>query len=141
MTTEFEPAERIEAPIVTEKGVLCFVEGEKDIPFAIKRVFFITDVSEGAVRGNHAMKTMREVVFCIKGSVIITLNDGQTTEDVHLEKPNEGLLIEPNQWRILHDFAPDTVLLALVDTSYDPDDYIRDYQEFENTYGLPTEGI
>ena len=112
------------------RGSLIAIEANKDIPFEIKRVYYIFDTKEGVVRGHHAHKTLEQVLICVSGSCIIVLDDGKKRNEVLLDKPNIGLYVGPNMWREMKDFTPDAVLLVLASDWYDEADYIRDYSEF-----------
>ncbi len=126
----------IEAPRIDADSVLCFIEGEKNVPFPIKRVFHISGVREGSVRGNHAHHVLQEVVFCIQGSVEVDTIDGAgNSQSILLDAPQVGLFLPPSVWRVLHSFSKDAILLVVASTDYDPDDYIRSTEEFEVTWG------
>lgn len=112
------------------RGSLIALEGNKDIPFEIKRVYYIFDTKEGVVRGHHAHKTLEQVLICLSGSCTIVLDDGIERTEVLLDKPNIGLYVGPNMWREMKDFTPDAVLLVLASDWYDEADYIRNYSEF-----------
>ena len=115
-----------------ERGMLVALEEFKDIPFRIKRVYYMYDTKEGVVRGHHAHKSLEQILVCIHGSCKIHLDNGQETKEVPLEKPYEGLYIANNIWREMYDFSPDAVLMVLASEVYDEKDYIRDYEEFKN---------
>ena len=115
-----------------ERGMLVALEEFKDIPFRIKRVYYMYDTKEGVVRGHHAHKSLEQILVCIHGSCKIHLDNGQETKEVPLEKPYEGLYIANNIWREMYDFSPDAVLMVLASEVYDEKDYIRDYDEFKN---------
>lgn len=113
-----------------ERGQLVALEEYKDIPFAIKRVYYIYDTLEGVVRGGHAHKSLEQILVCIHGSCKIRLDNGYESKVVPLEKPYEGLYISNDMWREMYDFSPDAVLLVFASKLYDEKDYIRDYEEF-----------
>ncbi len=113
-----------------ERGQLVAVEELKDIPFKIKRVYYMYDTSEGVTRGYHAHKSLEQILICIHGSCKIRLNNGEETKVVTLEKPYEGLYVANDMWREMFDFSTDAVLLVLASELYDEDDYIRNYDEF-----------
>ena len=113
-----------------ERGQLIALEEFNDIPFAVKRVYYIYDVAEGVRRGFHAHKQLEQILICIHGSCRILLDNGTEKETVLLEKPYEGLYVSNNTWREMFDFSPDAVLLVLASELYDESDYIRDYDEF-----------
>lgn len=112
------------------RGGLIAIEQLKDIPFEIKRVYYIFDVTEGAQRGFHAHKNLQQVMFCPNGSCKIRLDDGTEKAEVLLDSPDKGLLVKSNIWREMYDFTPGTVLMVLASDYYDEGDYIRDYAEF-----------
>jgi len=115
---------------VSEYGKLVFLETESDIPFDIKRVYYIYDVSGDVRRGFHAHKTLRQALICVHGSCRVMLDDGDSKVDFLLNDPSETLLVEGVVWREMYDFSPDAVLLVLASEHYDESEYIRDYQEF-----------
>ena len=113
-----------------ERGMLIALEEYKNIPFAVKRVYFMYDTKEGVCRGKHAHKTLKQVLFCPCGECKVRLDNGTETTVVRLKNPTEGLVIEANIWREMYDFIPGTVLMVLASDYYDENDYIRDYSEF-----------
>jgi dTDP-4-dehydrorhamnose 3,5-epimerase-like enzyme len=120
----------IKIPLKITHGNLAVAAGK--IPFAVKRTCFIYGVPEGVTRGNHAHKKLRSVLFCVSGSVKIKVDDGKKQQSVVLDKPNLGVLLEPHFWRQMSEFKKGTVLVVLMSTNYDPDDYIKDYAKFKN---------
>lgn len=113
-----------------ERGQLVAVEELKDVPFDIKRVYYLYETVQGVCRGFHAHKNLQQVLICVHGSCRVLLDDGREKRDVLLDKPNEGLYISNNVWREMYDFSPDAVLLVLASQLYDEADYIRDYDDF-----------
>ena len=113
-----------------DRGQLIALEEFRDIPFAIKRVYYMYDTGEGVVRGHHAHKSLEQILICIHGKCKIRLDDGTETKVVPLEKPYEGLYIANNMWREMFDFSPDAVLMVLASDIYKEEDYIRNYDEF-----------
>ena len=113
-----------------ERGQLVALEEFKDIPFTIKRVYYMYETMEGVVRGQHAHKSLEQILICIHGSCKIRLDNGIEEKVVPLEKPYEGLYVANNMWREMFDFSSDAVLLVLASELYDETDYIRDYDEF-----------
>ncbi len=113
-----------------ERGQLVALEEFKDIPFKIKRVYYMYDTGKGVRRGLHAHKSLEQILICIHGSCKILLDNGNERKIVPLEKPYEGLYIANDMWREMYDFSPDAVLLVLASDFYDEKDYIRDYNEF-----------
>ena len=116
--------------IVDKYGCLTPIEGKKNIPFEIKRVYYMYDTGEGVRRGYHAHKSLEQILICIHGSCKILLDNGTEKKVVPLEKPYEGLYVSNNMWREMYDFSPDAVLLVLASDFYDESDYIRNYDEF-----------
>ena len=113
-----------------DRGQLVAIEEMKDIPFEVKRVYYIYDTLEGVRRGFHAHQNLEQILVCVHGSCKILLDDGKEKEEVLLDKPYEGLYIANNIWREMFDFSPGAVLLVLASSLYDESDYIRDYEEF-----------
>lgn len=112
------------------RGQLVALEEKKEIPFDIKRVYYIYDTQEGVRRGFHAHKTLKQLLICVHGSCKVLLDNGYEKEIVVLDKPYEGIFIQSNMWREMYDFTPDAVLLVLASEIYDESDYIRDYNRF-----------
>lgn len=115
-----------------ERGMLVALEENKEIPFAIKRVYYMYDTGLNVRRGYHAHKKLEQILICVHGSCKIHLDDGNGTEEVILDKPYEGLYISNDVWREMYDFSEDAVLMVLASELYDESDYIRDYQQFMN---------
>lgn len=113
-----------------DRGQLVALEEQKEIPFNIKRVYYMYDTGQGVRRGYHAHKKLEQILICIHGSCLIHMDDGLRTEEVLLDKPYEGLYIPNNIWREMYDFSQDAVLMVLASELYDEQDYIRDYQRF-----------
>ena len=117
------------------RGYLSVIEGELDIPFEIKRIYYLYMVPEVA-RGAHAHKELQQLLIATSGSVDVIMDDGTNKQTFHLERPWKGLLIPPGLWRDLENFSGGAVLMCLASEKYDADDYIRDYQEFLKFKGL-----
>ncbi|GKT11860.1 MAG: dTDP-4-dehydrorhamnose 3,5-epimerase [Thiomicrorhabdus sp.] len=115
-----------------ERGSLVSMEANKNIPFDIERVYCLFDTREDVSRGFHAHKELKQVVVCLSGSCRFVLDDGEKREEILLDRPTTGLVVEGLIWREMHDFSSDCVLMVLADQHYDESDYIRDYQEFLN---------
>jgi len=107
----------------------------KNVPFDIKRVYYIYRTANGVSRGYHAHKDLKQVAICVSGSCKMLLDNGLVREEVLLDTPTKGLLIESMVWREMHEFSDDCVLMVLASEHYDESDYIRDYQEFRYTLG------
>ena len=114
-----------------ERGMLVALEELKDIPFEIKRVYFMYDTKSDVHRGFHAHKTLEQILICIHGSCKVLLDNGKDRKIVSLEKPYEGLYISNDMWREMFDFSEDAVLMVLAYDFYNEEDYIRDYQQFK----------
>lgn len=123
----------IEAPAISTDGTLCQLQSP-DIPFDIKRVYYIYGVSVGAIRGAHTHKETVQALFCIQGDIIIALDDGKRKEKVLLNKPNIGVLLEPGVWHEMQDFKKNTILLVLASEKHEPADYVRNYEDFLRSY-------
>lgn len=115
-----------------ERGMLVALEENKEIPFSIKRVYYMYDTGMNVRRGYHAHKQLEQILICVRGRCIIHLDDGLSTREVVLDKPYEGLYISNDVWREMYDFTKDAVLMVLASELYDESDYIRDYQQFMN---------
>ena len=113
-----------------DRGQLISLEEFNDIPFRIKRVYFMYDTLPDVIRGKHAHKNLQQILVCIHGSCKIRLDNGSEKKVVVLEKPYEGLYVANNMWREMFDFSPDAVLMVFASEVYDESDYIRDYEEF-----------
>lgn len=113
-----------------ERGMLVALEEMRDIPFEIKRVYYMYDTKENVRRGFHAHKSLEQILICIHGSCKILLDNGEEKKIVSLEKPYEGLYIANDIWREMYDFSSDAVLMVLASDFYKEEDYIRDYEEF-----------
>lgn len=114
-----------------ERGMLVALEEHKDIPFEIKRVYYLYDTKENVRRGLHAHKSLEQILVCIHGSCKILLDNGVEKKVVSLEKPYEGLYIANDIWREMYDFSSDAVLMVLASDFYKEEDYIRNYEEFK----------
>ena len=113
-----------------ERGSLVTLEGTKSVPFNIKRVYYIFGTKEGISRGFHAHLNLKQVAVCVKGSCQFVLDNGKQRQEVILDSPTKGLLIEDLTWREMFNLSPDCVLLVLASEYYDELDYIRNYDEF-----------
>jgi dTDP-4-dehydrorhamnose 3,5-epimerase-like enzyme len=115
------------------RGSLISIESKIDIPFEIKRVYYIFGNKNNVRRGFHAHKNLQQVLIAVSGSCKILLDSGQNREEILLDSPKKGLLIKNFMWREMFDFSADCVLLVLASEHYDEKDYIRDYNQFLNT--------
>ncbi|MCH4995754.1 sugar 3,4-ketoisomerase [Pectobacterium carotovorum] len=113
-----------------DRGVLVALEQGKNIPFEIKRVYYLFKTKEGVRRGFHAHKTLRQVAISVRGSCRFLLDDGNEKVELLLDNPAQGVVIEPHFWHEMYEFSEDCVLMVLADQLYDESDYIRDYTTF-----------
>ncbi len=114
------------------RGHLVIVEGAKDIPFEIKRAFYIYGSDADVVRGQHANRLSEFVLINVAGKSKVKVKDGTGNEAIYcLNRPHTGVYLPNMVWKEMYDFSPDSVLLVLASTHYDPDEYIRDYRDFE----------
>lgn len=113
-----------------ERGSLIALESNNNIPFTIKRVYYIFGTKAGVARGFHAHKTLKQITICVSGYCKMLLDNGHEKAEVWLDSPSKGLVIEGLTWREMHDFSSDCVLLVLASEHYDEADYIRNYEEF-----------
>ena len=112
------------------RGNLTFVEGGRNIPFEIKRIFYIYDVPTASDRGAHAHKRLHQFLICLSGSFDVEIDDGYEKKIIHLNRPWNGLHIPPMVWASEINFDPGTVCLVLTSDFYDETDYIRNYNEY-----------
>ena len=114
-----------------EKGKLSFMESGKDVPFEVKRIYYIYDIEDLNIkRGYHAHKTLKQVIFCLNGSFVLELDNGFEKREILLNKPNKGILIDFNIWRNMKNFSKNVVIMVVASDYYDENDYIRNYDEF-----------
>ena len=113
-----------------ERGNLIALENLRQIPFEVKRVFYIFGTQHGVIRGLHAHRKLHQVLICVSGSVDIYCEYGGKKEIYHLDNPAIGLDIQGLIWHDMRNFSEDSVLLVLANEYYDETDYIRDYQQF-----------
>ena len=119
-----------------EIGQLIALEDGKEIPFPVKRVYYIFDTSKGVRRGFHANKKLKQLLFCVNGSCKIHLDNGKETTEVVLDSPDKGLLLMDSLiWREMYDFSEGAVLMVLASELYDERDYIRNYGDFLKCVG------
>jgi dTDP-4-dehydrorhamnose 3,5-epimerase-like enzyme len=113
-----------------DRGFLVALEDQKDVPFAIRRIYYIFGTKESVQRGFHAHKKLTQLVIAVRGECTFVLDDGKQRKEVLLNNPAQGLLVESMMWREMHNFSEDCVLMVLADSHYDESDYIRDYDQF-----------
>ncbi len=117
-------------------GNITVIESDINVPFAIKRAYYLYDVPGGESRGGHAHKQLYQLIVAASGSFDVLLDDGINKKIVKLNRPNYGLLVVPGMWRELFEFSSGAICLVLTSHIYDESDYIRDYDEFVNLKSL-----
>lgn len=123
--------EWIELPnLGDDRGSLIVANINKDVPFNVKRLYYIFDAKPDVPRGFHAHKELIQLAFCIKGSCSMIMDNGIEKQKVRIDESNKGLIIPPMVWHEMHDFSEDCVMLVLASAQYDESDYIRSYDDF-----------
>lgn len=117
-------------PVFVDDAILISTQGKKCIPFLIRRVFFISQVKPGTVRGKHAHKKTQQALFCIQGSVTVLLDNGNRKKTYHLTKPNKGIFIDRLTWSEMYEFSADAIVVVFASRYFDRADYIRTYKTF-----------
>ena len=112
------------------KGNLTVVQNGITVPFDVKRVYYLFDVPGGERRGSHAHRALSQLIVAASGSFRVVLDDGSAKRAFVLNRPYQGLLVKPGIWRDLDDFSSGAVCMVLASEVYQPEDYIRDYDEF-----------
>lgn len=113
-----------------ERGNLVVVEGNRDIPFEIRRIFYIYGSDDAVVRGQHANKFSEFVMINVCGTSRVRVDNGSESRVIELNRPRMGLYLKNNIWKDMYDFSPDSILLVLASEHYDESEYIRDYGEY-----------
>lgn len=113
-----------------DRGSLISLEGNNNIPFDIKRVYYIFETTQGTVRGFHANRNSNKVMICTSGSCKFLLDDGKNKSVVALDSPSKGMYVHGLIWREIFDFSEDCVLMVLADTPYTEKEYVRNYDQF-----------
>lgn len=116
-----------------DRGSLVALEEHKEIPFQVKRVYYIFNTQPDVARGFHAHKNLEQLVFAVSGACDFVLDDGLKREVMRLDSPTKGVYINTPLWREMHNFTPDCVLMVLASEVYDEADYIRDYETFKKS--------
>ncbi len=112
-------------------GNLFIAEAGREVPFPIKRIYFINSLANpAAVRGKHAHRRLRQAIFCLSGSFTLHLDDGRAQQRILLNDPSTGLLLGPMLWHTMSGFSYDCVILVLASDRFRESDYLRDYAEF-----------
>ena len=123
----------IELPKIKDpRGNLTVIESGVNVPFEVKRNYWIYDVPSGMWRDGHAFKTQEELIVSLSGSFDVVVNDGTGEKTFHLARPQIGLYVPPMTWRHLDNFSTNSVALVLSSTHYDADDYIEDFELFKS---------
>lgn len=112
------------------KGDISVVENGKEVPFNVKRIYYLYDVPGGADRGGHAHKELYQLIVAASGAFTVELDDGMNKKAVTLNRPYQGLLVKPGIWRTLTDFSSGSICMVLASEKYDEGDYIREYEKF-----------
>lgn len=121
----------IQLPKISDpRGNLSIIEGQRNVPFDIKRVYYLYDVPGGSDRGSHAHKALHQFVIAMSGSFDVVLDDGRDKKRFHLNRSYYGLYVCPLMWRYLDNFSSGAVCMVLASSYYDEHDYIRDYDRF-----------
>jgi hypothetical protein len=121
----------IDLPMIKNpKGNLTFIEGGRQIPFEIRRVYYLYDIPGGEERGGHAHRALHQLIIAMSGSFDIRLDDGRAKKTVHMNRSYYGLYICPMIWREIDNFSSGAVCMALASEFYDEADYYRDYDQF-----------
>ncbi len=113
-----------------DRGSLIVMENDKEIPFEIKRVYYLFDTKAGIRRGFHAHHTLQQIAICVRGSCEFLMDDGYEVEIIKLDNNHTGLILPPYVWHEMFNFSSDCVLMVLASDFYDESDYIRSYQDF-----------
>ena len=116
--------------ITDPRGNLTVAQGLEDVPFEIRRAYWVYDIPGGECRGGHAHRRCRTLLVALSGSFHVTLDNGQRRETYLLNHPWQGLIVETGVWRTLDDFSSGAVCLSLASEPFEEEDYIRDYDEF-----------
>lgn len=118
-------------PVISDpRGDLTFLEGNRHIPFDIRRVYYLYNVPVDSERGGHAHRNLEQVVFALSGSFRMQIDDGTNQADVWLNNPRKGLYLKNMIWREIDNFSQGAVCMVLASQFYDEADYYRDYSEF-----------
>ena len=120
--------------ISNKTGKITIAEADHNIPFLIKRVYFLHEIGENNVRGNHAHKELEQVIVAIAGSFTINIDDGKNYKEINLESPSQGLYLCPGIWRKIYNFSKDAICMVMCSEIYDELDYIRNYDSFLEYY-------
>lgn len=117
--------------IDSDGAVLTIFQGNINIPFDIKRIYTISRFSRLDIpRGGHAHKLLSQVIFCLTGSFMLALDDGEIKQDLYMDNKTDGVILGPELWHAMYDFSEDCLIMVAADNYYDESDYIRNYDRF-----------
>jgi len=122
-------------------GNITIVEGQTNLPFDVRRIYYLYDIPGGEDRGGHAHKELHQLIVAASGSFNVILDDGQNKKIVTLNRPDYGLMVVPGIWRELFEFSSGAICLVLASLKYDKEDYIRSYDQFINFCASAAEDI
>jgi hypothetical protein len=123
--------------IADPRGNLTFIEGQRHVPFEIRRVYYLYDVPGGSDRDGHAHKELHQFIVAMSGSFDVILDDGRQKQRFHLNRSYYGLYVCPMIWRELDNFSSGSVCMVLASNRYEESDYYRDYRVFLSALGSP----
>jgi hypothetical protein len=113
-------------------GNITIIEGDNDVPYPIKRIYYLYDIPGGETRGGHAHKELYQLIVAASGSFDVLLDDGKNKKVVTLNRPNYALMVVPGIWRELFEFSSGAICMVLASHKYDENDYIREYRDYIN---------
>lgn len=113
------------------RGHITVVENHQEIPFSVKRIYYLYDVPSGVERGGHAHKALQQLIVPASGSFNVVVDDGENKKTISLNRPHMGLYFPSGLWREINNFSSGAICLVLASHVYDEDDYIRDYKSFK----------
>jgi dTDP-4-dehydrorhamnose 3,5-epimerase-like enzyme len=116
--------------IHNRSGNITVIENSDTIPFDVKRIYYLYDIPSGETRGGHGHRELQQLIIAASGSFEMVLDDGKLKKVVTLNRPDYGLLITPGIWRDILNFSSGSICLVLASMEYNPEEYLRDYQEF-----------
>lgn len=125
--------EKVKLLAIKDDCLMCVAETGKQIPFDIKRVYYMVKSTPDLPRGYHTHKELEQAFFCIQGSMRMVLDDGNKREEVVLDNPAEGVMLHPMIWHEMHDINKNTIMLIFASDTYNESDYIRKYADFKKS--------
>ncbi|WP_166536637.1 sugar 3,4-ketoisomerase [Flavobacterium ichthyis] len=117
--------------VLSSEGKLVALENNLQLPFTVRRVYYLYDIPFGSQRGGHAHKKLAQYLIAVSGSFTVTLDDGTNKKEIFLNNPSEALFLQPGVWREIHNFSSGSICLVLASAEFTEDDYIRDYHSFQ----------